>query len=444
MSTTLHDGSAIFQDSADRHTRNGSARRCFRARGLHLDQRGLVTCTATGKSWQIPSEQSVRVWSGATRWLASVTSHFTAHPEARRGYSLAMILLVAATDAASAEAATGRGVTTSHDTVARSIGRRTGASRAPSRETVRHCRRIIEHAGYARTVTVGCHLTTEQRATAHQHHGGRQIAVASERVLVQPRAARSNLAQHATTTPRACVQSKTFNPLVPSRREVDSLTSVPTHQARVTARRAASRSSNKTHPRDEAPRHGIAVQRLAAELVAAWPHLNRTSGQRRTPSAANLATEAHQHIGAVCEALTRAGIDPADWTAQDIIRGIDRRNHETGRTSLHPALQDSPIAVLHRQLTDLAAHTPQTPAAQRRAAQAAQARRAARRAAEQAEARELARTIAHDRATGATTTQYSAAKAIAHQARLAALDARRAHGRQPIILDPGSRAAQHR
>ncbi|WP_240630964.1 rep protein, partial [Mycolicibacterium sp. GF69] len=83
----------------------------------------------------------------------------------------------------------------------------------------------------------------------------------------------------------------------------------------------------------------LAVQRLAAELVA------RTLGLDRA------------HIGAICDALTTAGIDPTVWTARAVTDALEADMRTRGGT--WPDHIANPGAFLHSRLRRLSWAAPQ-------------------------------------------------------------------------------------
>ncbi len=104
------------------------------------------------------------------------------------------LLRVAWRDAQSADAATGRGVTTAHATVAAELGM--------AKKTVERARQIVQELGYAVTILEGSYSTQEQRRAAYEHHGGRQVRFASTRALTVPKAAASRRAVENVDLPR--------------------------------------------------------------------------------------------------------------------------------------------------------------------------------------------------------------------------------------------------
>lgn len=257
-----------------------------------------------------PLPATVPVWSSADTWLHSLsaTLHTVEGEQARAAAHVRLdtVLDVAAAEARAADSRTGRGVTTSHETVAVWVG--------CSVATVRRVRALMIVLGHACVVTEGRYLTTAEREAAHEAHGGRQIRMASERALIQPRS--------------------TANEHLPLWGQISSTSSVsrnvPTHaRARVGA---ASRPSTKNQSRS--PRPTLAVQVLAGHLAARLPWL------------------AAGHIGHLCRTLTTLGIDADGWTAQDVIDLLDRRNAVHGLYSLPVGSQRAPLALFAHQMRE--------------------------------------------------------------------------------------------
>ncbi len=94
------------------------------------------------------------------------------------------------------------------------------------------------------------------------------------------------------------------NPDLPPKAGVCLLSSVGKYSPSARTARAGEKSFKKRRPYRAEPRP-LPVQRLAAELV------DRSHGLAQT------------HIGAICDAITAAGIDPAVWSARAITDALD-------------------------------------------------------------------------------------------------------------------------
>lgn len=243
-------------------------------------------------------------WTSAAGWLDSLAAHLVT-PEAdqiRRQTSIRAetVLDVAAEDARAADSRTGRHVSTAHATVAALLG--------CSTKTVQRARTLVEQLGYAVTVAAGRYLTSTERLAAHEHHGGHQHRIASERALTVPRLS--------------------TNVHLPRRGQVVNTVQLRSNSPRrATARRG--RTATRTRSTNEA--QPLAVQQLAAALASRLPWLARG------------------HIGSLCSALTTLGIDATTWTARDVIERLDAANAAAGRTQ--PAAQDqrNPIGLFISQ-----------------------------------------------------------------------------------------------
>ncbi|ANW68385.1 rep protein (plasmid) [Mycobacterium sp. djl-10] len=104
-------------------------------------------------------------------------------------------------------------------------------------------------------------------------------------------------------------------------------------------------SDNKPKPRQAPPwrrtARPLAIQRLAAGLVASTQGLDRA------------------HIGAICDALTAAGIDPAVWSARAVNDALNADMRARGAT--WPDHIANPGAFLHSRLRRLSWSPPETP-----------------------------------------------------------------------------------
>ena len=100
--------------------------------------------------------------------------------------------------------------------------------------------------------------------------------------------------------------------LPPSRRDRGLSPVGKNKPTRTRARKAPSPSKRRPAAARRAAPRPLAMQRLAADLVS------RTHGM------------AGGHIGAICDALTAAGVDPTLTTAQQICRHLDADMRETG------------------------------------------------------------------------------------------------------------------
>lgn len=262
-----------------------------------------------GRSWAPVAVEGqlskVPTWSGQRRWLLAVSiavlSPAGKSAIARQKSSRPMVLRVARQDAASADGRSGRGVRTSHETVARRLG--------VSVDAVRHARYVLESLGLSVTIVRGRYLTGPERKRAAIYHGGRQRRIASTRALTLPKRAAAFLARHL---PRSG--------------------SVP---ATSTESSKSPRRAGKASPRrnlSAQPQPALPYKRLAAQLALLVPDL------------------AQNHIGNLVRGLQRLQIDPAQWTGHRILHLVELRNRARGWTQ--PADTRSPLRLFLHQVKE--------------------------------------------------------------------------------------------
>jgi hypothetical protein len=148
----------------------------------------------------------------------------------------------------------GRGITTSHETLARMVGM--------SKITARRARALMESLECLVTIRTGRYLFHLERLEATALHGGRQLRVASVRALNVPQILESVPNEHLATASR-------FNPsthLVKSNPRSGKPHSEPASRAQQRQKRA------KIVPGADQPR-SLPLQRLAARLVSSIPWL---------------------------------------------------------------------------------------------------------------------------------------------------------------------------
>ncbi|GLD02272.1 putative replication protein RepA [Mycobacterium kiyosense] len=114
----------------------------------------------------------------------------------------------------------------------------------------------------------------------------------------------------------------------------------PSERASAPANKIPDPKERPTHRRRTKPRP-LAIQRLAAGLVADTHGLSRV------------------HIGAICDALTTAGIDPTVWTARAITDALNADMRTRGWT--WPDHITNPGAFLSSRLRRLSWSPPETP-----------------------------------------------------------------------------------
>ena len=238
-----------------------------------------------GRSWApdpVGKIGSIPVWNGRERWLLAVSLEL--HSDQGKAAinhhksSRPLVMRVARHDAKTADGRTGRGVRTSHDTVAHAL--------RVSRDAVRHARYVLESIGMSVTVVQGRYLTAGERAAAHAHHGGWQRRIASTRHLTMPRRLVQLVARHL---PRSGSDS-----------------SLPLASSKSPRRAGASKK------RPVLARIPLPWQKLAGQVAAAAPHLG------------------NRHIGNLARALMRIPIDPTAWTGHALVHLISVFNRDRG------------------------------------------------------------------------------------------------------------------
>lgn len=265
-------------------------------------------------SWSLSAADGayamVPAWTTGAAWFDALMDAL-ATPEGeghRRAVKVApdTLLRVARAEWLSADVATGRGITTAHETLALQLGM--------CKRTVQRCRELLEVLGFAVTVEVGRYLTTAEREAAHQVHGGRQVRAASVRALTLPK--RKSVENVHLPFPR---KGSSISPVIKNspRRARAQKEAAPRLQP------GSKKANLKPHRR---PRP-IGIQQLAAGLVNLLPWLTRDT-----------------HIGKVCDLLTRSGIDPARWTATGLKAEVDRFCRSAGVTVIDPGKQKDPLA----------------------------------------------------------------------------------------------------
>jgi len=265
-------------------------------------------------SWSLTAADGayamVPSWTSGAAWFDALMDALASPvgEEQRRGVKVARdtLLRVARAEWLSADVATGRGITTAHETLALDLGM--------SKRHVQRCRELLELLGFAVTVEVGRYLTRAEREAAHQVHGGRQDRAASVRALTLPK--KKAVENVHLPFPR---KGSSISPVIKNspRRASAQKEAAPRLQP-------GSKKENWKSPRSPRP---IGVQRLAAGLVKLLPWLARDT-----------------HIGKVCDLLIRSKIDPERWTAASLKAEVDRFCRSAGVTVVDPGKQKNPLA----------------------------------------------------------------------------------------------------
>lgn len=213
-----------------------------------------------------------------------------------------------------ADRSSGRGVATSHHTVAAALGM--------SAKTVQRARALLETLGLAVTVAEGRYLYKAEREAARAAHGGHQLRAASLRALTMP------------------ARRSVENVQLPRRGETTHLT----HLLDNSTKRASAQRTTATRPPAEIrttktprPQKRVAdrkpvplpVQIFAAKLTVELPALAR-----------------HGHIGAVSKMLSSVGVDMARWTVADLVSLIHRRLEQLGKSVFDLAGMRSPVGFI--------------------------------------------------------------------------------------------------
>jgi hypothetical protein len=234
----------------------------------------------------------VPMWSSREGWLAALgqwarSPGFAACAAAARvSMTAATLLGIAAVMAEHADHATGRHVAVTRATIADRVG--------CSPDTVTVAWRLLRIAGWA--------------VEAQRGHGSPGTPAAGRRPSVYHLVPRQQPRPPQVEAPSSSVRTKKSgdNPDLPPKAGICLLSRVGTHSPSAHARPKQSPiTTPSARRRYRATPRPLPVQRLAAELVA------RTHGLHRG------------HIGAVCDAITAAGIDPATWTARAITHALD-------------------------------------------------------------------------------------------------------------------------
>ncbi len=258
------------------------------------------------RSWSLPvadgAYSRIVAWQSPTSWLALVRRMLAStRGEQLRGkvkISADTVLRVAQMDAQCADRLTGRGVTTSHASVARQLGM--------SDRTVGTARRLLEKLGLAVTVVMGRHLSPAERRQAKRAHGGYQEAAASVRAMTIPEPSRPVESFHLPRSGSVLEEShdQRWSPTRAPARE----TAAPRPKLR---RKSRSRPQPPRSPRP------IALQEFAWRIARNYGL--HTPGPATTPGALYGA----RHIGQLCNILERHRITPDRYTLETLRAELD-------------------------------------------------------------------------------------------------------------------------
>lgn len=244
---------------------------------------------------------AVPAWSSARAWLALVAHSLTSDRATKlreKRISVGSVMLVARADMATADVRTGRGVSTSHQTVAQRLGM--------SRRTVGEARRLLEKLGLATTIVMGRHLSPAERSQARQAHGGYQEAAPSVRALTMPRHRRSvdtcHLPRRGSDLKKSPVEK-----LLTTRAEARRKTSARPGPNTQRARRIISPGSPRS----------IDIQRFA------WAVARNYGLDSGSPTTRIGALHGGRHIGQLCNILERYNVTPERYTLATLRIEID-------------------------------------------------------------------------------------------------------------------------
>lgn len=208
------------------------------------------------------------------------------------------VLRVAQMDAQCADRLTGRGVTTSHASVAHQLGM--------SDRTVGAARRLLEKLGLAVTVVMGRHLSPAERRQAKRSHGGYQEAAASVRAMTIPESARPVESFHLPRS-GSVLEEPHDQRWSPTRAGAHG-TAAPRPKLR---RKSQSRPQSPRSPRP------IALQEFAWRIARNYGL--HSPGPATTPGA----LFGGRHIGHLCNILERYHVTPDRYTLETLRAELD-------------------------------------------------------------------------------------------------------------------------
>ena len=295
-----------------------------------IERAGAPTATARQPVWS-----SREAWLGALGQWAQSRALAALCTAERVSITATTLLAIAAVMAEHADHGTGRHVAITRATIAARVG--------CAERTVTAAWRLLRASGWAveaqrghgspGTPSIGRRPSVYHLIPRRQAPTPEPVELRGLEPLASTQSARS--ATNSTTAP---VDNPTDCHLPPLG-GVCSLPPVGSNSPSAQARKKNSISSVKSRRRRAEPRP-LPVQRLAAELVARCHGLHRG------------------HIGAICDALTGAGVDPAVWTARAVVDALDADMRRTGWS--WPDTITAPAAFLATRLRRLD-WRPQTP-----------------------------------------------------------------------------------
>ena len=295
-----------------------------------------------GRSWSLPvdpgRQASTPAWTGRSAWQSQVRQVLnspTGRDVCRRfQVSTEFVFAVAVTMASFAERSTGRRVCAARETIAHRSG--------VSVSVVKRARRALQELSVAREMARGRYLRADESYAAECHHGRIQRRAASVWALTSPKSLviavgravkkRSKKVGRSEKAARSSYpQLHARGPLSPSRGFTLLSLVRDLSPKRARARAGEQPKSPQTLTRQPRP---IDLQRTAAELLV---HAS--------------VFESAGHVGAVCEVLTRAGIDGNRWSGRDIAAELTRDTQQRGW--VWPQHLERPLGYLRWRLTQI-------------------------------------------------------------------------------------------
>lgn len=262
------------------------------ARRESIERRGAVPAT-------VPKWLSRESWTAELRSVEDSPAAFRAVCAALRvSMSVATFVAVALVMAERADHRDGRHCAVTKEFIAARVG--------CSKETVKRAWRLLAALGFAIKVQEG--------------HGSRSTPSVGNRAAIWHLVSRPE-------RPTELADSVENVPLQPSRR--DGWVSPVERRSPSTRERAREGKSSPKQARPPRSRRRwratprpLAVQRLAAGLVTPAVGHGTDNDGRRTALIAGLERNGG-HIGAICDAITAAGIDAAAWTPKALTAALD-------------------------------------------------------------------------------------------------------------------------
>ncbi|SIN15188.1 Putative replication protein RepA [Mycobacteroides abscessus subsp. abscessus] len=285
------------------------------------------------------------VWSSRDSWLDGLRSWATSRALAslcaaeRVSITAATLLAVAAVMADYADHGTGRHVAVTRATIAERLN--------CHKNTVSNAWAVLRASGWAveaqrghgspATPSVGCRASVYHLVPRRQAPSGPAAPQPAELRGIEPL---TSLTDSHTAPVENCD--------LPPSGGVCSLAPVGSNSPSAHPREKASSPRSKSRRWRAEPRPA-ALQRLADALTGnEYGRRGLCRGLR------------HGHIGAICDALTSVGIDPAVWSAKDIQKALEADMRRTGGT--WPDQITNPGGFLASRLRKLGSFTGRTPA----------------------------------------------------------------------------------